>query len=445
MRHRGIVSNVKGRRAIALGAWSLVGASLLTACGRTAATHATAPLTPKPLPGHVVFADNFSSKRSGWRNDIVFGHGGYVKGGYALAGYAAEREYVPSPYWSTKVAGVLVDVDATESHGDAGTAWYGVGCGDQRDHDPEYEFLVSADGEYLVDQRGSLAVNVLASGRTAVHALGTPNHLEASCIPVTFTDQSMAIHVQLSINGATVANETDDAFADARAWTAGLMTSSWEASTVGIVFSRFSITDEAPLSLPPPSLPRVVYRDLLHDPLSGWINTNAFSPVHASFSGDQWRFQAPAGEWVRVSSPFKGHDIGAVSASVTPTNIDGGTSAEAGVVCTDAATTNALFAFFEDGEGGWEIDSVDASGTLTVLRSGVTTLVGGDITGVCAPGLGNTTRLVLAVGGLLVGSTTATGAPPPHWGGGVAVGSRPGGPAATFSFSNFSLTSLPTP
>lgn len=97
-------------------------------------------------------------------------------------------------------------------------------------------------------------MNVLASGRTAVHPLGTQNHLEASCVPVTFTDQSTAIHVQLSIDGAVVANETDDAFADARAWTGGLMTSSWEASTVGVVFQRFSITDEAPLSLPTPSL-----------------------------------------------------------------------------------------------------------------------------------------------------------------------------------------------
>lgn len=436
---------MKGDMVRASGALGLVAVSLLTACGQTTLNRAIAPATPKPVPGHVVFADNFSSKRSGWRNDIVFGHGGYVKGGYALAGYAAEREYVPSPFWSTKVKGLLVDVDAAESHGDAGTAWYGVGCGDQRDHDPEYEFLVSADGEYLVDQRGSLAVNVLASGRTAVHPLGTANHLEASCIPVTFTDQSTAIHVQLSINGATVANETDEAFADARGWTAGLMTSSWEASTVGVVFSHFSITDEAPLSLPTPSLPRVVYRDLLHDPLSGWINTNIFAPIHASFTGDQWRFQSPAGEWAWASSPFKGQDIGAVSASVTPAYIDGGTLSEAGVVCTDASTAKAVFAFFEDSEGDWEIDSVGASNYSTVLRSGVTTLVGGDITGTCAPGAGSTTRLILSVGGLPVGSATAPVAAPPHFGGGVAVGSAPSGPAATFAFSNFSLTRLPTP
>lgn len=114
-------------------------------------------------------------------------------------------------------------------------------------------------------------------------------------------------------------------------------------------------------------------------------------------------------------------------------------------MCTDAATAKALFAFFEDGEGDWEIDGVDATGNSTVSRTGVTTLVGGDITGTCAPGLSNTTRLILAVGGLPIGSMTAPGAAPPHWGGGVAVGSAPGGPAATFSFSNFSLTRLPTP
>ena len=91
MQHRGMVRYVKGNRVRALGAPSLVAVSLLTACGQTVVSHATAPATPKPLPGHVVFADNFSSRRSGWRNDIVFGHGGYVKGGYALAGYAAER------------------------------------------------------------------------------------------------------------------------------------------------------------------------------------------------------------------------------------------------------------------------------------------------------------------------------------------------------------------
>ena len=274
--------------------------------------------------------------------------------------------------------------------------------------------LVSADGEYLVDQRGDLAVNVLASGRTAVHPLGTQNHLEASCVPVTFTDQSAAIHVQLCIDGAVVANETDDAIADARAWTGGLMTSSWEASTVGVVFQRFSITDEAPLSLPTPSLPRVVYRDLLHDALSGWTNTNVFSEIQASFLGDQWRFQAPANEWVWVSAPFNAQNIGAVSANVTPAYVAGGTLAEAGVVCTDAATAKALFAFFEDAEGDWEIDSVDESGNSRVLSSGVTRLVGGDIRGTCAPGSGNTTRLVLEVAGLPVGSTTAARAAPPH-------------------------------
>lgn len=425
------------------GAAGLIAVLLLAACG-TRAAHATAVPTPKPVPGHVVFVDNFSNTRSGWRNDIVLGHGGYIKGGYALAGYAAEREYVPSPYWSTKVRGIRIDADVVESHGDAGTTWYGVGCGDQRDRDPEYEFLVSADGEYLVDRRGSLAVNVLASGRTSMGPLGTANHLEASCIPVTFTDHTTAVYVQFSVNGTVLANETDEAFADALAWTGGLMTSSWEASTIGVVFHRFSITDEAPLSLPTPSLPRVVYRDLLHDPLSGWTNTNVFAPIHASFSGDQWRFQAPAAEWAWVSAPFNGQDVSAVTASVTPTYIDGGTLAEAGVVCTDAATYQPLFAFFEDGEGDWEIDSVDSSGSSSVLRSGVTTFVGGDISGTCAPGHGNTTLLVLAVGGLPVGTASAPRTASPHWGGGVAVSSAPGDSAATFAFSDFSLTRLPT-
>ena len=168
-----------------------------------------------------------------------------------------------------------------------------------------------------------------------------------------------------------------------------------------------------------------------------------FSEIQASFLGDQWRFQAPANEWVWVSAPFNAQNINAVSANVTPAYVAGGTLAEAGVVCTDAATAKALFAFFEDGEGDWEIDGVDESGNSMVLSSGVTRLVGGDITGTCAPGSGNTSRLVLEVAGLPVGSTTAARAAPPHWSGGVAVSSAPGGPAATFTFSNFSLTRLP--
>ena len=59
-----------------------------------------------------------------------------------------------------------------------------------------------------------------------------------------------------------------------------------------------------------------------------------------------------------VPSPYwvdAGHtpntDIGGVSANVTRAYVAGSTLAEAGVVHTDTATANALFAFVKDGEG----------------------------------------------------------------------------------------------
>jgi hypothetical protein len=339
--------------------------------------------------------------------------------------------------------GVQIDAEAVESHGAPGLTFYGVGCGDQRDGDPEYRFLVSADGEYVVDSAGSKPGNVLAYGSARVNPFGKANKIEASCVRVTFPDATKAVQLALTINGVEVASALDDSYSSAPAWTAGLVASSWTTSTIRVVFKRFALTDEAPSTVLAPTIPRVVYRNLLRDPGTGWLNTNPFSSISGKFVGSRWELQAPADTWTWVRAPFNVQDVSAVTVQATPGYVGGGQQSAAGVTCNDATSHQPAFAFTVDGTGLWAIFHVDDANNLSVLAVGLTSLTSNAVSGTCVPGPGGITHLSLAIGGVPVGTAAYSGAVPADWGGGVGVLAADDGQGATFAFTDFSITRLP--
>lgn len=164
--------------------------------------------------------------------------------------------------------------------------------------------------------------------------------------------------------------------------------------------------------------------------------------MYAHFVGAQWQMQTPASKWLWVGAPDNPQGIAGLTVTVTPHYIEGGTDARGGVVCTDAASRQAAYAFFLDGQGSWEIDAVNGSGSLDVLASGPSRFSSGDVSGVCISSPDNVIHLGLEVGGILVGAAIAQGTVSTRWGGGVAMISRSGQLPARFSFSDFSLTDL---
>ena len=411
-------------------------------CGPGAANgHPTVSPTPRPIPGQVVFTDNFDNASSGWLNDLSQ-RSAYVRGGYTFAGNPDETEYTASPYWSPLVQGVTIAVDATQSRGDPGVTYFGIGCGNRHDHDPEFEFLLSADGEYVIERAGSPPSDVLAAGTAAVHPVGTPNHLEATCTRGAFPDGSRGMQLGLSVNGQTVASAVDAHFGASTAWTGGLLTSSWTASSVGVVFRHFTVTDVAPTTLPAQSLPRVVYENTLRDPFTGWLNTNSYDAFQGQFVDGHWQLQALTGASSWVPSPYAGQDVVGVTVSASAKYVSGGSYASAGVACFDASSGKGIYAFTLDSHGGWSISADDGGKYLHTLASGHTSERGPQISGTCVWGPGATNRLVMRVGSVQVGSATSSSAHPAAWNGGVSVITTAGDPSATFTFGDFSLTRI---
>ena len=404
-------------------------------------THKLSP--SKPIPGHVVFTDNFADPSSGWQNNLNSGHSGYTSGGYVLAGYANETEYSPAPYWSDLIQGIRIAVDATESHGDPGVTYYGVGCGDRRDRDPEYEFLISADGEYLIDSAGSSPKNLLAAGTAPIHPNGQVNHIEATCIRGAFPNGTRGTQLGLLINGQAVASAVDTRYGEAPAWTGGVLTSSWTTSRVGVIFHRFSMVDELPVSLTEQNPPRVVYRNNLRDPFTGWLNTNSYDEIQGKYvEGGQWQLQAAGGTSSWVPSPYTAQDLTSITVSVNVHYVAGAKDTSAGTACFDAATGKGVFAFSLDTRGYWAISYDDGSRYLRDLASGRTSVHSEVVSATCGSGPGNKSHVALSVGSTQIATATASAPPPQHWNGGVCVITYQGDPTATFAFRDFTITRI---
>jgi hypothetical protein len=419
-------------------------ASAASGCSAEATTPHTShkPAATQPRPGQVAFADNFSNPSSGWQNFLTAGRSSYSGGGYVLAGNPDESEYSPAPFWSDLVHGIRIAVDATESHGDPGVTYYGVACGDRRDRDPEYEFLLSADGEYLIDSAGSWPKNVLASGIASVRPNGLANHIEATCIRGSFPDGTHGMQLGLFINGNPVASAVDARYGDAPVWTGGLMTSSWTKSSIGVIFHRFSIVDETPALLAEPTLPRVVYRNTLQDPFTGWVNTGSYDEVQGRYIDGQWQLQAAGGSSSWVAAPYSAQDLTSITVSVSTHLVSGGGYASAGAGCFDAATGKGLFAFSLDTRGNWSIESDEGSKYLRDVATGRTSIRSDAISGTCTSTPDNKSHLSLRIGLTDVASATSSAAPPAHWNGGVCVLTYQGDPSATFTFRDFLMSRL---
>src|SRR3990172_6644408 len=157
--------------------------SILALAALTAAGSACNYQSPPPMPGDVLFQDDFSRPISGWDryHDDVYS-ADYAEGGYRIQIFAPETDAWANP--GLNLADVRIELDATKRGGPDDNT-FGVLC---RYQDPRnfYFFLLSSDG-YTGIGINIEGTRFLLSGDTmfpsgAVLQGDVTNHIRVECV-----------------------------------------------------------------------------------------------------------------------------------------------------------------------------------------------------------------------------------------------------------------------
>jgi hypothetical protein len=428
--------------------------ALLVACSSPTLpkvlTRASPSPTALPAPGHVVFADSFTNPKAGWTTSPIGADTYTPEGGYLLTADGGTDAYGEAPYSSTSMDGIAVAASAVEKAGDPLSGYFGVGC-DRGNPSAQYQFVVDAKGDYYIDvaDREADFFHIINSGHVAsMRAARVANQIQGSCTTDALKDGTTAVSLQLSINGAAVANVVDTSPTAGTAWGGGVLVTSPASPdlTVTALFTSFSMMDLATPATPVTN--PVVYSDSLGNPDTNWDTDKLASDQSLGYGAGAYDITADG--WVYSLSPQVATLV-STEVRVTVKVVKGAAETLSGAFCAPSEG-DPQYIFFASSDGNWEIDSLPnvkrapvpvLTGHYAVSRGAKSVTVGGSCSPVSSSGGRSTTRLVIVVNGKQVGTmkAVATGSPHP-WQTGVMVVTFQGDPAATVAFTNFAITQL---
>ena len=203
---------------------------ILALAALTAAGSACNYQSPPPIPGDVLFQDDFSRPISGWDryHDDVYS-ADYAEGGYRIQIFSPETDAWANP--GLNLADVRIDLDATKRGGPDDNT-FGVLC---RYQDPRnfYFFLLSSDG-YTGIGINIEGTRFLLSGDTmfpsgAVLQGDVTNHIRVECVGYQLT---------MVVNGVLVAQTQSTQWATGDV---GLTAGSYAEPGVDILFTDFTV------------------------------------------------------------------------------------------------------------------------------------------------------------------------------------------------------------